>query len=217
MFDTMPETLAEALKWRYAVKAMDASKPVSEDDVTAILDAVQAAPTSSGTQPFKVFVVTNDALREKLRAVSWDQQQVTGCSHLLVFAAWDNYNDERIDAVVDQHADERPGTRQMLEDYYTNLKGMYLPRDPQVNFEHAARNAYIAIGFAMLAAAQIKVDSTPMEGFDPEAVDEIMGLKEQGLKSICFLALGTRDAANDWLLPMAKVRKPKETLFERID
>lgn len=217
MLDSMPSDLREALNWRYAVKKMDPTKPVSDANLAAILDAIQLAPTSSGTQPFKVFVVSNADVRAKIRAVAFDQAQITDGSHVLVFAAWDNYSDTRIDAVVDQHADERPGTREMLEGYYTNLKGMYLPRDAQTNFEHAARQSYIALGFALMAAAQIKVDSTPMEGFDPAAVDEILGLADQGLKSVSILALGTRADEGDWLAPMAKVRKPASELFEIID
>ena len=221
MLDTrsnaLPETLTDALAWRYAVKKMDPAKPVSEEKVNAILDAIQWAPTSSGTQPFKVFVVTNDDLRTKIRAASYDQSQITDGSHLLVFAAWDNYTADRIDDVVDHHADERPGTREALEGYYSNLKDMYLPRKAETNFEHAARQAYIALGFGMMAAAQLRVDTTPMEGFDPAAVDDILDLSDKGLRSVCFLAIGTRDAEGDWLAPLKKVRKDDTVLFERID
>lgn len=217
MPNSLPADLSEAMQWRYAVKKMDPSKPVSEDKIAAILEAIQLAPTSSGTQPFKVFDVRNADLRAKIRAASFDQSQVTDGTALLVFAAWDNYTEARIDHVVDFHAEGRPGTREMLEGYYSNLKNMYLPRDAQVNFEHAARQAYIALGFGMLAAAQMRVDTTPMEGFDADAVDGILGLAEQNLKAVCFLAIGTRAEEGDWLQPMAKVRKQNEVLFERID
>ncbi len=217
MLDALPSTLKDALQWRYAVKKMDPSKPVADDKIQAVLDAIQFTPTSSGTQPFKVFDVRNDDLRTKIRAASFDQSQVTDSTTLLVFAAWDNYSEARIDAVVDQHAEERPGTRGMLEGYYGNLKNMYLPREAQTNFEHAARQAYIALGFGMLSAAQMEIDTTPMEGFDPVAVDDILELGEKGLRSVCFLAIGTRDAENDWLAPMKKVRKDANVLFERID
>ncbi|MBU2994557.1 NAD(P)H-dependent oxidoreductase [Octadecabacter sp. 1_MG-2023] len=217
MLDALPSTLSDALQWRYAVKKFDPSKPVSDDKIDAILDAIQLAPTSSGSQPFKVFVIRNDDVRAKLRAVSFDQPQVTDSTALLVFAAWENYSEQRIDDVVDVHAEQRPGTREMLEGYYGNLKAMYLPRDPYVNFEHAARQSYIALGFAMYTAAQMQIDTTPMEGFDAAAVDEILGLSDQGLKAVSFLAVGTRADEGDWLAPMAKVRKSKDVLFERID
>ncbi|GAA6181150.1 NAD(P)H-dependent oxidoreductase [Shimia sp. NS0008-38b] len=208
-------TLKDLMNWRYATKKMDPSKTVSEDKVEAILDAIRMAPTSSGTQPFEVFVVTNDEMRAKIREVGWDQSQITESSHLLVFAAWDNYTAERIDAVR-AHMEELRGENPMLTEYYEKLKSIYLPRDTQVNHDHAARQGYIALGFAMLAAAELGVDTCPMEGFDPEAVDEIMGLKELGLRSVTLLPLGYRQEGADWLLPMQKVRKSRDTLVKSI-
>lgn len=209
--------MLEQLEWRYAVKKMDPAKPVSEDKVSEILRAIRLAPTSSGTQPFKVFVVTNPALREQILPLANGQAQIVDASHVLVFAAWDTYTDDRLDAVLDNHADQRPGTREMLEGYYGGLKSHYVPRDANVNFEHAARQAYIALGFAMAAAAELQVDSVPMEGFNPVKLDELMGLAEQGLRSICILPLGGRADEGDWLQAMQKVRKPNDELFERLD
>jgi nitroreductase/dihydropteridine reductase len=207
----------DKLNWRYAAKKMDPSKPVSEENVAKIVDAIRMAPTSSGLQPFHLFVIRNADVREKLKPAAFGQEQLTDGSHLLVFAAYDGYDEARIDAVVDHHADERPGTREMLEGYYSNLKSMYLPRENQVNFEHAARQAYIALGFALAAAAELGVDSTPMEGFDAAQFDEILGLKDKGLKSVVILPLGTRDEAGDWLAPMKKVRRPLSELVTNID
>lgn len=211
------DTLSDLMNWRYATKKMDPAKAVSEDKIAKILEAIQMAPTSSGTQPFEVIVITNPAVRGEIRKVAWDQAQITDGSHLLVFAAWDNYTAPRIDAVVGQMEDERGGANPMLTQYYDNLKSMYLPREADVNFEHAARQAYIALGFALMAAAELEVDSTPMEGFDPAEVDKILGLGEQGLRSVLLMPLGYRDASGDWLLPMKKVRKSEEKLFKRID
>lgn len=207
----------DKLDWRYATKKMDPSQPVSEEKVAQIVEAISKAPTSSGLQPFHLFVIRNPELREKLKAAAYGQDQLTDGSHLLVFAAFDGYNDARIDAVVDHHAAERPGTREMLEGYYNNLKSMYLPREDHVNFEHAARQAYIALGFALAAAAELGVDSTPMEGFDPAQFDEILGLKDKGLKTVVILPLGTRASEGDWLAPMKKVRKPAEDLITEIN
>lgn len=209
--------MLDKLNWRYATKKMDPTKTVPEDKLNQILDAIRLAPTSSGTQPFEVLVITNDEIRQKIRPVAWDQAQITEGSHLLVFAAWDNYTADRIDAVTTQMAEERGGDNPMLSQYYDNLKATYLPRDAQVNFEHAARQAYIALGFALAAAAELEVDSTPMEGFDPAKVDEILGLREQGLRSVVLLPLGYRDESGDWLLPMKKVRKPDERFLRHID
>lgn len=209
--------LNEKLNWRYATKKMDPNKVVPEEKVEAILNAIELAPTSSGLQPFEVLVITDPDVRGKIQEVAWNQAQITEGSHLLVFAAWDNYTEDRVDAVTDQMADERGGRTEMLDTYYTNLKNMYLPRDPSVNFEHAARQSYIALGFALTAAAFEEVDSTPMEGFDPGAVDEILGLKERGLRSVTLLPLGYRDAEGDWLLPMKKVRRARDQFVTKID
>ena len=209
-------TLIAQLNWRYATKKMDPAKVVPSDDVDTIIEAIRMAPTSSGTQPFELFVITNPEIRGEIRKVAWDQAQVTDGSHLLVFAAWDNYTAARIDAVTQLNVAAR-GDLPMLNDYYENLKANYLPRDAQVNFEHAARQAYIALGIALVAAAELGIDSTPMEGFDPVKVDKILGLSERGLRSVVLLPLGYRDTAGDWLLPMKKVRKSRDTIVTQSD
>lgn len=198
----------DKLDWRYAAKKMDPSKPADEAKVAQIVEAIRMTPTSSGLQPFHLFVIRNKELREKLKAASYGQEQITDGSHFLVFAAYDNYDDARIEAVVEQHAAERPGTREALDTYYSRLKSLYLSRDAHENFEHAARQAYIALGFALAAAAELEVDSTPMEGFDPAQFDAILGLEDKGLKSVVALVLGTRDVEGDWLASLKKVRKP---------
>jgi nitroreductase len=203
--------LNDLLNWRYATKKMDPAKPVPQDKVDAIIEAIRLAPTSSGTQPFELFVVTNPNIRKQITEAAGGQAQITDGSHLLVFAAWDNYTADRIDAVVDLNVEAR-GDMPMLHTYYDNLKANYVPRDAAVNYAHAARQAYIALGIALLAAAEQEVDSTPMEGFDPAAVDAILGLKERGLRSVVLMPLGYRDEAGDWLLPMGKVRKSRDTI-----
>ena len=107
--------------------------------------------------------------------------------------------------------------REAVSGYYDTLKGMYLPRPAEVNFEHAARQAYIAFGLALAQAAEEEVDATPMEGFDPAQVDEILGLRARGLRSVTLMPLGYRDASGDWLAPLKKVRKPLSELVSRID
>jgi nitroreductase / dihydropteridine reductase len=131
------------------------------------------------------------------------------------FAAWDNYTAERIDEVVQMNVDAR-GDSPTLRGYYDFLKANYLPRDPEINYAHAARQAYIAVGFALMAAAEQEVDSTPMEGFDPDAVDTILGLRERGLRSVVLMPLGYRDHEGDWLLPMAKVRKSRAAIVTEL-
>jgi len=202
--------LFEKLNWRYATKKMNPEKKVSDDKVEKIVEAARLAPTSSGLQPFEIIVVTDPDVRAKIRAAAWDQAQITDGSHLLVFAAWDNYTEDRINAMFDQVNEERGGTNEGWEAYRQKLLAGYVPRDAEVNYEHAARQAYIGMGMALTAAAFEAVDSTPMEGFDPNQVDEILGLRARGLRSVTLVPLGYRDAENDWLANLKKVRRPKE-------
>lgn len=210
------KSLSDLLNWRYATKKMDPLKAVPQIKVDAIIEAIRMSPTSSGTQPFELFVVTNPDIRSQIAEAAGGQAQITDGSHLLVFAAWDNYTDERIDEVVDLNVEAR-GDLPMLHAYYDNLKSNYLPRDADVNYAHAARQAYIALGIGLIAAAEQEVDSTPMEGFNPEAVDDILGLKKHGLRSVVLMPLGYRDEAGDWLLPMSKVRKSRETIITEVN
>lgn len=205
------KTLSGYMGWRYATKKMNPSLPVPADKVEAIVEAVRMAPTSSGLQPFELLVITNNDLRAKISQAANGQAQITDGSHLLVFAAWDNYTAERIDEVLELNVAAR-GDLPTLRGYYDFLKANYLPRDPEVNYAHAARQAYIAVGFALLAAAEQEVDSTPIEGFSPDAVDAILGLRERGLRSVVLMPLGYRDPEGDWLLPMPKVRKSREAM-----
>lgn len=202
--------LIEKLNWRYATKKMDPTKSVSEDKVERIVEAARLAPTSSGLQPFEVIVVTNKEVRARIQEIAWNQAQVTEGSHLLVFAAWDNYTADRINYMFDLVNDERGFKNEGFENYRQMLLGMYPGRDPDANFEHAARQAYIGFGMAVAAAAFEGVDATPMEGFEADKLDEILGLREKGLRSVTILPLGYRASEGDWLAPLKKVRRPKD-------
>lgn len=205
----------DTLQWRYATKKFDPSKKVDQKLVDEIIEAAWLAPTSSGLQPFQILEITNQELKEKIVPIAYNQQQVADGSHLLVFAAWDNYTESRIDTMYKHITDDRHQAPDQYKDYTDRLKKAYLNRPAELNFEHAARQAYIAFGFAMAMAADLHVDSTPMEGFDSDALDHLLGLKELGLKSVTILPLGYRDQNNDWLVNLKKVRHPKgEFLIE---
>ena len=201
-------TLLDKMQWRYAAKKMDASKAVSQDKVNRIIEAARLAPTSSGLQPFEVIVVTNKDIRTQIQAVAHNQAQVTEGSHLLVFAAWDTYTADRINHMFDLTNTERGGTNEGWENYRQMLLKSYPSREAQVNFEHAARQTYIGLGAALIAAAFEEVDSTPMEGFDPKSVDDILGLGAKGLRSVALLPLGYRAKGQDWLENLKKIRRP---------
>jgi len=202
--------LLDDLKWRYATKKYDTSKKVSQADIDKIVEATRLAPTSSGLQQYRLIVITNQELKEKIVPIAWDQQIIAECSHLLVFAAWDRYTAERIDSMYDYTTDERGLPRGRFGSYTDKLKSMYLPQSAEENFVHTARQAYIGFGVAIAQAAELKVDSTPIEGFTPEKLDELLDLKSKGLKSVTMLTLGYRDASGDWLASMKKVRNPKD-------
>jgi nitroreductase/dihydropteridine reductase len=208
--------LLDKLNWRYAVKAMNGEK-VPQEKIDNIIEAISLSPTSSGLQPFEIIVITNQELKEKIRPISWNQSVITDCSHLIVFAAWDTYTAERINKMFDLTNTVRGFKNEGWENYRQMLLGSYPQKDAEVNFNHAAKQAYIAFSQAIAAAAFEGVDSTPLEGFDPDALDKILGLREKGLRSCVMLPLGYRDDKNDWLVNLTKVRKKKEDLVTVIE
>lgn len=208
--------LLDRLQWRYATKKMDTSRKVPQDKVDRIVEAARLAPTSSGLQPFEVFVVTDDATREKIRAIGWNQGQITDGSHLLVFAAWDDYTAERINAMFDLTNTVRGTINEGWEKYRAMLLATYPQRGAEVNFAHAARQAYIGLAASLVAASYEEVDSTPMEGFVPDSLDEILGLRARGLRSVAILPLGYRQEEGDWLVNLEKVRRPREQFVTQV-
>jgi len=207
--------LIDALNWRYATKKMN-GQTVPQEKLDYILDATRLSPSSSGLQPYEIFVISNPELLEKIQPIAFNQSQITECSHLLVFAAWDGYSLDRITKVFDRTVAERGIPADAMDAYKERLWGMYEPLPVEWHANHAARQAYIALGIAMAAAAEQQVDATPIEGFSPEELDKLLELKEKGLKSAVILPLGYRDSANDWLVNLKKVRTPKETFITEI-
>jgi len=203
------------LNKRYATKAMN-GEVVPQEKIDNILEAIRLAPTSSGLQPFEVFVITNKETKAQIREIAWNQPQVTDCSHLLVFAAWDNYTADRINFMFDLTNEVRGFKNEGWENYRQMLLTNYPKRDPETNFESAARQTYIALMAAIIQATYDGVDSTPMEGFEPAALDKILGLAEKNLRSTLLLPLGYRDAEKDWLVNLVKVRKPMDQLVTTI-
>lgn len=203
------------LNKRYATKAMN-GEVVPQAKIDNILEAIRLAPTSSGLQPFEVFVITNKETKAQIREIAWNQPQVTDCSHLLVFAAWDNYTADRINFMFDLTNEVRGFKNEGWENYRQMLLTNYPKRDPETNFESAARQTYIALMAAIIQATYDGVDSTPMEGFEPAALDKILGLAEKNLRSTLLLPLGYRDAEKDWLVNLVKVRKPMDQLVTTI-
>jgi nitroreductase/dihydropteridine reductase len=203
--------LIENLNWRYAVKRMNGAK-VPQQKVDAILEATRLSASSTGLQPYKIILVEDEAVKKQLQPVAFNQPQITEASHLLIFAAYENITAAHVDEYMELQSKVKNVTLESLDGFKSMLNNNIVARTPDANFNWAARQAYIALGTAIIAAAEEKVDATPMEGFDAPGFDEILGLKALGLKSVALLVLGYRDEANDYLLNAPKVRKDMEDL-----
>ncbi|WP_142784036.1 nitroreductase family protein [Changchengzhania lutea] len=208
--------LLDKLKWRYAAKAMNGEE-VAQEKIDRIIEAARLAPTSSGLQPFEIFVITNQEIKEQIKPIAWNQSVITDCSHLLVFAAWDTYTADRINYMFDLTNEVRGFKNEGWENYRQMLLDSYPQKDAEENFNHAAKQAYIAFALALTAAAYEGVDATPLEGFDPSAVDKILELREKGLRSAVLLPIGKRAPKEDWLVNLVKVRKSTEDLVTVVD
>ncbi len=205
----------DALQWRYASKKMN-GQLVPADKLEKILEAIRFSPSSAGLQPYKVLVISDHLLKGKIHELAAPQPQVLESSQLLVFA----YNAQITEAMVDEYMNSIARIREVelstLSAFADAIKGGILTRSETENQQWAARQAYIGLGFGLAAAALEGVDSTAMEGFNPAKLDELLGLKEKGLKSVALLALGYRDESKDFLSKAKKVRKPKEEFFIRL-
>ena len=209
--------LLDDLKWRHAVKAYDPNKKLNKAVVEQIVEAARLAPTSSGLQQFRLVVVGNQELKEKMVAGALNPDCMRECSHVIVFAAWDEYTPERIDAIYDKTTDERGLVRGRFKRYTDMLKENFGKMSKEEQFQHAANQSFIALGLALAQAAELKVDSTPIGGFDPKLVDELLGLPAKGLRSVSLLYLGYADDERDWLGKMKKVRNSMEEFATFID
>lgn len=207
--------LIEALHWRYATKRMN-GKEVPQQLVDEIIEAAHLAPTSSGLQPFEIISVSNPEMKREIQKVAYNQPQIVEGSHVLVFAAWDKYSDERIDNIFNHMNAERGLSSSATDDYVKGLKATFANMTEEQQAAHAAKQAYIGFGMAIAAAAMLQVDATPMEGFVNSELDKLLGLDKKGLKSTTLLALGYRDADNDWLVNLKKVRQPKDNFLTEI-
>ena len=203
--------LLNALEWRYASKKMNGKK-VPQEKVEKILEAIRLAPSSIGLQPYSIIIITDPELKQQILPVANNQQQIIDSSHLLVFAAWDKITAEHVDDFIKLNSITRNvsvASLGTLKDKLINIS----KRTDEENFEWAARQTYIAFATGIAAAAEERVDATPMEGFNHVALDELLNLKAKGLRSLTLLPLGYREKEKDWLVNLPKVRREKEKLF----
>lgn len=199
------------LQWRYATKKFDASKKISDNNLQTLLESAQLAASSYGLQPYKILHVKNPALREQLRPASWNQPQIVEASDLLIFCAYDQFNEQTIDDHLALISQIRNQDLANLEGYGSFMKGALLNQS-QDNLRHwMAKQTYISLGFLLTTAAQMGIDACPMEGFEASKYIEILNLKGQGLTPTVAVTLGYR-SADDGLANAPKVRKSLDEL-----
>jgi len=206
--------LLESLQWRYATKKMNGEK-IPQDKLNTILEATKLAPSSYGLTPYQVIVVEDQELKQQLQGACYGQTQLADSSAVLVFATWDNITEAGVHAYLNEIARQREIPVDVLKVLQDMMIGSISNMTEEQKQTWAQKQTYIGLGFALVAAATEEVDSTPMEGFVPQQVDDILGLKELGLKSSVILTLGYRDADNDYLASSKKVRWTDDKFFVR--
>ncbi|MDY7393723.1 NAD(P)H-dependent oxidoreductase [Aureibaculum sp. 2210JD6-5] len=205
----------QSLKWRYACKKFDNSKILSDDKIEVLSEAFNLTATSFGLQPIKMIIIQNKELQKQLQKFSFDQQQVSTASHILVICIDDYITLEDIDDYFDLEKEIRGTSELILSKYRNQLKDIYKNKSTLAKHESAINQAYIALGNLMTVCALEKIDSCPMEGFNAQKFDEILELKKQNLKSVLVLPVGYR-AEDDFMSTLKKVRKPiEETVIKR--
>lgn len=202
-------SLIDSLSWRYATKRMTGNK-VSAEKIDSLLEAIRLSASGFGLQPYKILVIDNPELKAKIQPIAYGQPQAVESSHLLVFAAWNDITEAQIDTFIQLVADTRGIPVAALGDYRGAIAGSLLGRPVEAKQNWADRQAYLAMGTALAAAGELQIDTTPMEGFIPAQLDELLGLGAMGLHSVLILAVGERDAANDFMASAAKVRYAKK-------
>lgn len=209
-------TLIEKLSRRYASKQMNGKK-LPQEKVDIILEAIRLAPTSMGLQPFKILVIEDQAIKQKIFEIAAPgQPQIPKASQVLVFACYRKITTEILDTYFELINQTRPAfPKEKLIAYRQMMNGL-ITAGEESNFKWATNQAYIALGFGLAAAAIELVDSVPIEGFSPPALDELLQLKEQNLGSVCMLAIGYRDEQTDYNAHLPKVRKSNDDLFKKV-
>ena len=209
----MNKQLIEALEWRYACKKFDANKRISDTDLDTILDSIQLTPSSYGLQPIKVLLIETKELREQIKPIAWNQAQVVDASHLLVFCHYTALSESYIDQHVSLMANTRNLPIEKLQGFGTHVKSSIATMDADHVNQWTGKQTYIALGQVLLSCALLKIDATPMEGFDRKALDELLDLSKDGLSASLLCPIGYRHAEDPYIT-LKKVRKTKDALFE---
>ncbi len=207
--------IIEDLNWRYATKKFDPTKKVSAEDLETVKESLRLTATSFGLQSMKFLIIENPAVREQLKPASWGQTQITDASHLIVLCSYIDVNENHVDEYMGYVASSRNIPLEATEQFGAYLKGAIAPMTPEAKAVWSSKQVYIALGQALHTCATLRIDSTPMEGFDANAYDEILGLSAKNLRATVLLPIGYRHE-EDQNQHLAKVRKPSEVIFETI-
>ena len=207
--------LIKNLKWRYATKKFNPLKKVSQQNIDYIKEAVQLSASSYGLQPYKVLEIKNPQLREELKPLSWNQSQITDASHLFVFCNYKMVTNNDVDNLILLKSRTNGITMDKISGYGTFVKGKLKEKSATEMFHWTAKQTYIALSNALNACAELKIDCTPIEGFEPDDYNQKLELTEKGLNACVVLAIGYRDK-EDTSQNSKKVRKSIDMIFETI-
>jgi nitroreductase / dihydropteridine reductase len=209
--------IIQSLNWRYATKRMTGEK-LPASDLQIILDAIRLSASSYGLQPYNVLVIEGEELRKQLQPLAYGQAQIIESSHVLVFAAWNSVAETHVDEYLQAYSETTGMPVEKIVAFGVKDRMMQaivgLPQNEQYHW--AAKQAFIALGTGIIAAASLEIDATPMEGFIAPKVDALLGLPEKNLRSVALLALGYRDSANDFMAKTPKHRWSAKKLFVKI-
>ncbi|WP_274476051.1 NAD(P)H-dependent oxidoreductase [Mangrovimonas aestuarii] len=208
-------TYIDNLNWRYATKQFDSTKKISETDLDFLKKALQLSASSYGLQPYEILIVENPEVRQQLLPFSWNQQQVVDASHLFILANKVNIDDSLVDDYLQNVSDTRGVSIEDLQGYSEMMKSNIMPLPEEVKNSWTSKQTYIALGNLLSAAATLRIDACPMEGFDSEQYNKILGLNERNLNASLVIPVGYR-SENDNTQHFAKVRKPEHELFTTI-
>lgn len=210
------KNIIKSLKWRYACKKFDENRKLNKDQIDALSNAFNLTATSFGLQPLKMLIVKSDALKAKLLPHAYFQPQITTCSHLLVFCIDTAFNENSIDEYFDLEKDIRGTSEEIVGKFRNQLKTIYKNKDRQQIDTSAIYQAYISLGTLMTVCAEERIDSCPMEGFNPVKFDDVLELGKMNLRSVLLLPVGYR-SDDDIMSSMKKVRKPLEQVIIEVD
>lgn len=205
----------DKLKWRYATKKFDSSRKISKENLNTLLEAIKLSASSYGLQPYQIMIVENKDVREKLKPASWGQSQITDASHLFVFTNKTKIEEELVDSYLTNVGVTRGVAEKELKGYSDFMKSKLMQLSDAEKEVWAANQVYIALGNVMTVAAELEIDTCPMEGFESEQYNEILGLNDKDLNAAVVLAVGYR-SEDDQTQHYPKVRKSTEELFTHI-